>query len=121
MKTKYLLLLSLLFTGFCATAQVSKDKIRENKSSKVDASSKVTNYEDYTGHYASAEDPDGIVIFVQENRLVGKIPQQPSVVFEHVGKHMFKSEKAGITITYSNDKKQLALQRKEGSVYLFKK
>jgi hypothetical protein len=121
MKTKYLLLLSLLFTGYCATAQVKNEKARENKGAKIEATAKTADLEAYKGHYASDENRDGIVIYIQDNKLYGKLPGQPSIAFDHTGNNTFKSGKAGIIITFNKDKKQLALQRKEGTVYLFKK
>jgi hypothetical protein len=121
MKTKYLLLLSLLFTGYCVTAQVKNEKAKENKGDKTETTAKTADFEAYKGHYASDENPDGILIYVQDNKLYGKLPEQPSIAFDHTGNNTFKSENAGMIIIFSKDKKQLALQRKEGTVYLFKK
>jgi len=116
MKAKYLPLLLLLLAFQGITAQVKPN----GKGTKVEASTKV-DLEVYKGSYTSEQDPDGILIYVQGDKLMGKVPQQPLITFDHTGKHLFKSEKNGIILEFSADKKQLALKRKDGTLLLTRK
>jgi len=116
MKAKFLSLLFLLFISHCVTAQVAAQR-----ATKVEPTAKITDLDDYKGHYTSDQDPDGIVFSVQNDKLQGKIENEPTITFEHMGRNIFKSKKAGIIVSFTPDKKQVALQRKEGTAYLFRK
>ena len=116
MKATYLALLLLLLAAQGTAAQAKK-----KRTAKVEASAKSTDFEQYKGHYASAENTDGILLYVEKSKLMGKIAQQPAMVFEHVGRDMFRCVKTGTAIEFTSDKKQLALKSKEGMEYLFKK
>lgn len=115
MKVKFLSLLFLLFISHCVSAQVAAQR-----ATKVEPNAKITDLNDYKGHYTSNEDPDGIIFSVQNNKLQGKIENEPTITFEHTGRNIFKCEKTGIIVSFTPDKKQVALQRKEGTAYLFR-
>jgi len=106
MKTKFLSLLFVLFAGYCATAQ-AKDK----KTATVETVQQ-NDLDKIKGNYVSKENPNGMLLYVQGGKLMGKVPGQASIAFEPAGRNTFKSEKADMIVQYNADKKQVIVTQK---------
>lgn len=104
MKTKFLSLLFVLFIGHCVTAQTT------SKEKAAAENTKQNSFEKLKGNYTSKENPDGILIYVQGDKLMGKTPGQPSFTLEHSNQNSYKASN-GLQVHFVPESKELILQK----------
>ncbi len=103
MKTKFFSLLLMIFAAQLMAAQ-TKDK----KAVATEASAQ-QDLKVYGGGYTTTGDDDTVAIFNAGDKLMCKEPGKPSLALESVGRHTFKSEKAGVTLEFNPEKKQFIM------------
>jgi D-alanyl-D-alanine carboxypeptidase len=114
MATKLSFIILLCFTMSSVFAQVPAKPI-----GAVSAHEK-NELEKYQGNYISQETPDGIVIYLNGEKLMCKLPGQPSIVLEATSKNIFKSEKAGVSLEFISEGKKMIISQNNGT-YTFAK
>lgn len=103
MKTTLLLLLFVIFTGSPATAQTTEKK------ATTETTLATPPLAQFTGTYASADNPDIIAVFENNEKLMCKIPGKPTAVLEYIGRNSFKSDKDNIQLKFDTKGKQLEI------------
>lgn len=103
-------LLSLLFLFLAAPVAMAQ---KTEKKAVAQATATTQNYEQLKGNYTSAENPDGVLIYVNGDKLMAKIPQQASMELKHVMQNSYKVEGTDLQLHFIPESKQLILQ-KEG-------
>jgi hypothetical protein len=104
MKIKLLPLLFLFLIGPVALAQ------KAEKKQTAETTAKAQDLKALNGNYTSGENPDGILIFEEGGKLMGKIPGQPSMKLEHVRQNTYQSDK-GLLLHFVPESKELILQK----------
>lgn len=105
MKIKLLSLLLLFLAAPVAMAQ------KTEKKAAAQATTASQSFEQLKGNYNSTENPDGMLIYVNEGKLMGKIPQQPSVELKHVMQNSYKVEGTDLQVHFIPENKEIILQK----------
>ena len=104
MKKVLLSALFVFFIGHCVTAQTKEKAKAATENSKQNA------FDRLKGNYTSKENPDGILIYTEGSKLMGKMPQQPSFTLEHTTHNSYKASN-GLMVHFVPESKEVIIQK----------